>query len=172
MTALTDKLRTRLDDLIQGVNSLEIDSVQLDALAFEIPHTIHVLPTPWDELSEGINCVAYALGLIGRFEDFRDKSCNRFYADTRFLSSLIEGGVLRPCAEREGALAVWSSAGVVLHVGLVSAPGRATSKWGAGGLYEHGLFEVPKCFGEDVAFYDPVDPEVVLAYLDRFHGFE
>jgi hypothetical protein len=136
------------------------------APAEEIPHSIRILPAPSDEPLTEFNCVMHALGLIGRIDDPSGKPpFNGWYADTNFLRWLIARGLLGPCEPAAGAIVTWSAGSVLRHVGVVVAPNRAISKWGVGHLWEHGLLEVPASYGDDLAFYHPIDPESALRHL-------
>ncbi len=155
-----------LDEMTGREVPVEEHPARLEETARIVPHSIRVLPTP----SEEFNCVMYALGLIGRIDEPSGRPFGRYYADTAFLQTLIDRGVLLPDEETEGSVVVWSASGLIRHVGLVAAPGRAVSKWGIANLYEHGLFEVPASYGSELAFYGQADPEESMACLCRFYG--
>jgi hypothetical protein len=94
----------------------------------------------------------------------------RYYASTQFLQSLIDNGVLRPCDAIGGALITWSSPAGLRHVGVLTTPDRAVSKWSIGYLCEHGLLEVPATYGDKLAFYSPLGPDQdAVEQLARFH---
>ena len=49
------------------------------------------------------------------------------------------------------------------------------SKWGVGGLYHHGLLEVPENYGSELRFFSSVDREFTLdRYVEyaREHGVQ
>ncbi|WP_301100673.1 hypothetical protein [Propionivibrio sp.] len=113
------------------------------------------------------NCVMYALGLTARIET-PCRPLGHFFADTVFLRSLIDRSILRPCTEANGALVVWSLAGTIKHVGVAIAQGRVASKWGIGYVYEHGVLEVPKSYGDALTFYSAIESEDALNHLHQY----
>ena len=164
---MTDKLRALLDEMTQDNSQVETHPARLVAITRDVPHSVRVLPALFEKPLGDFNCVMYALGLTTLIE----KPCRllgRFYADTAFLHSLIDCSILQPCAEADGELVVWSLAGTIKHVGVTVAPGRAASKWGIGYVYEHGLLEVPKSYGEALAFYGAIDSNDALNHLCRY----
>jgi len=163
---MPENLRASLDEMTGRDVPVETHAERLEEIGAVFPHSVRVLATP----SEEFNCVMHALGLIGRFEEPSGRPFGRYYADTAFLQTLIDRGVLRPDEEREGAVVTWSASGSIRHVGLVASPGRAVSKWGIGNLYEHGLLEAPASYGSDLAFYGPADPEDAMDCLNRMYG--
>jgi len=140
---------------------------KLEELAFIVHHRISVLPKPHDEPLGDFNCVMHALDLTARLET-PNRLSGYFYADTVFLGSLIQRAILQPCGEAEGAIVVWSAAGTIKHAGLIVSQGRASSKWGIGHVYEHGLLEVPKSYGNELAFYGRLESEVALNLLTQY----
>ncbi len=138
-------------------------------LAEKFPHKIvqsnEKLNTPIDDF----NCVMYALGLIGRLEQLRDAN-REFRIGTPFVTDLIANAAIKRCAESIGSLAVWSCNGKVKHIGVVVGNGRIVSKWGEGCLWEHGLFEVPQNYGDDLTFFEAVTPESMWEQFTRYES--
>ena len=167
---MTQLLRALLEEMTQNVTAIKNHPARLEAIAVEIPHSIRVMPTPGDEPLGDFNCVMHALALVGRIKPPHSPVFGRFYADTGFLRFLIANKVLPPCAAENGALVVWSSADAIKHVGLVVGPGRATSKWGIGYVYEHALLEVPESYGDELLFYGAVNSAEALAQLHRYRA--
>jgi hypothetical protein len=111
----------------------------------------------------------YALGLVGALEH-PCRPFGQYCANTAFLRSLIDCGVLEPCEPSPGALVTWSSAASLKHVAVLTASDRAASKWGCGHLCEHGLLEVPADMGNLLAFYScSLGPADAFEHLARFH---
>jgi hypothetical protein len=165
-------MRERLSALLEEMTetlATELHAVRLGEIALEVPHGVLILPAPCDPLDD-CNCVMYALGLVGMIEDPSGRPFGKFYADTVFLSSLIDGGNLVPTEEVDGALVVWYLNGTVRHIGISQTRGRAASKWGIGHLLEHGLFEIPKSYGNDIRFFEPIDPDRAFLLLSRYYG--
>jgi hypothetical protein len=145
-------LRELLEAMTAKDISVEDQTHYLEEISKSVPHGIRLLPSPDDEPLDDYNCVMYALDIVGCFAE-PCSPLGRYYADTAFLSALIDSGDLVPAKESDGTIVVWSADGTIKHVGIVVSPGRAASKWGRGHLYEHGLFEVPQSYGDGVKFF-------------------
>ena len=173
-TAIFDshKLRAALEEITGDGTCVETHPAKLEAIALEIRHNICVLPPPLDEPLENFNCVMHAFGLIKQIEPPCHPVSGRFYVDIIFFASLIDQAILQPCTQAQGTLVVWSSAGAVKHAGVVVAPGRASSKWGLGHLYEHDLHEVPTSYGDELTFYSAISTDDAKNYLSDYwtHG--
>ena len=167
---MENDLRELLETMTGSDLAVELHPSRLAEISLAVPHSIAVQPAPCGEPLEDFNCVMYALDLVGMINDSSGRPFGKFYADTPFLSYLIGSGRLAPTAESKGALAVWSDNGHVKHVGVITNAGRAASKWGIGNLYEHGVFEIPKSYGNEIAFYEPLDSETAFDLLCRHYG--
>lgn len=165
---MSARLRAMLDSMTWEDAPLETHRQELETIAAKIPHNIHVVPTPFEEPLQNFNCVMHAFGLIGQIEPPCSAASGRYYADMNFLAYLIDQGVLQPCKRTAGALIVWSAAGTVKHVGVIVAPGCASSKWGTSHVFEHGFLEVPTSFGEQLDCYAAIAIEVALDHLVQF----
>lgn len=157
-----------LDAMTREDTPVDAHRQELQAITVRVPNNIRVVPAPFEEPLKNFNCVMYALGLIRQIEPPCSAVSGRFYADTAFLESLIDQAVLQPCNEAAGALIVWSAAGTIKHVGVIVAPGRASSKWGASQVFEHGFHELPASFGEQSGCYAAITTEVALDHLVQF----
>lgn len=160
-------LRTLLEEMTRNIG-IDAHPARLEAIAKEVPHSIHLMPTPDNEQLANFNCVMHALNLIGLVDPPCSPIFGRFYADTAFIGFLIASNRLQPCPPESGAVVVWSSAGDIKHVGLVAEPGRATSKWGIGYIYEHALFEVPESYGDKLDFYGRLNAKNALTHLVEY----
>lgn len=50
-------------------------------------------------------------------------------------------------------------------------PVAMESKWGTGHIWQHGVYEVPDCYGDTVRFFRPFSREMALqALLDFYPG--
>lgn len=54
------------------------------------------------------------------------------------------------------------------HIGRISENARVISKWGTGHLWDHGLWEVPSTYGDDVRYFSGLEP---TAARDLFMQF-
>jgi hypothetical protein len=118
------------------------------------------------------NCVMYALDLVDRFEpslrhlhglDFR------FLADTGFLQLALARDVIRnelPLTQAgQGDLVVYFQGGHPRHAAKHLGAGLYTSKWGPGGLYAHGLWDLPLNLGSGAHAFRAPSPHAVLELL-------
>jgi hypothetical protein len=87
---MRDRLRNLLEEMT-GISDTERHAARLGESAVEVPHGVSILPAPCIPLDE-CNCVMYALGLVGMIDDPSGRPFGKFYADTVFLSALIESG--------------------------------------------------------------------------------
>jgi hypothetical protein len=171
---MSERLRNLLEEMIKDHRVIPIESypARLLEIAAEVSHTIRILPAPSGESLTEFNCVMHALNIVGRVQDPYGRPFARWYADTAFLRSLIDRGMLQPSKPITEAVVTWSSAEGLKHVGVLVAPDRAASKWGVGYLFEHGLLEVPVSYGDQLAFYSPLEPGDALIYLKQFYRVE
>jgi hypothetical protein len=161
---MAGELRTLIEKMVSDLDAypLEAHPGRLQKIAQIVPHSI--LPLQSSEPLTKYNCVLHALGLVGTMTEYQHPL---MVAGTPFLAFLV-AEALQPCEPRTNALVVWSSEGIIKHVGKLVAPNRAESKWGAGILCEHGLDEIPLRYGSVSGFYDPIDPESARDHLCRF----
>ena len=154
-------LRSSLYDITQN-HDLATHAERIEALRRDSAHSIQILPdqAPPNEY----NCVMHALGLSK--DDFDVPALAASQTKTRFIDFLIGRGYLIPQSNTiTGSLIVYSMSGAAQHIGRMISNSRVESKWGTGHLYEHAIWEVPCSYGDHVAFFDPIDHELVLDYF-------
>ncbi len=161
------RLRTSLDEITSDIerHPLETQCERIRELAEVQPHAVVCLH-PSVPLHD-YNCVMHALDLVGRMAEYHPWVLK--HAPTQYVNHLIETRVLITCQPQAGALITWSTAEGLKHVGKLTAPERAESKWGQGVLCQHGLEELPIRFGDVSGFYSSIGPETALEHLRRFH---
>jgi hypothetical protein len=161
---MRDVLRTLIEEMVRDLNTnpLATHPERLREITAISPHTI--LPLPSAEPLEKYNCVMHALGLVGKMGEYPHPL---LAATTPFVNYLIDNA-LQPCDPKIGALVVWSSAGVIRHIGKLIALCRAESKWGHGILCTHGLEELPQRYGDVSGYYDATQCDSVLVHLRNF----
>jgi hypothetical protein len=138
----------------------------IEALRVQSQHTIEMLTTT--QTKYGFNCVMYALGLIDHEEyvDFAMACPESVHASPDFIRFLIENRhVSRQPEPSKHDLIVYLNAGQVRHIGRLHSKQRVRSKWGIGHLYEHGVFEVPLRYGDEVLFFRPISTSNVLDHF-------
>ena len=130
-----------------------------------IPHTITFV-----EIGEG-TCGTYAFGvwnhptyraIAGRLD---------VYAGKKFFAWILPRLDELAAPEQGCLVAYFDDAGLAQHVGhvvQVREGYRVRSKWGEMPLYEHGLFEVPTDYGDQVRFYGLPALSDVMARFEEF----
>ncbi|MEX2124970.1 MAG: hypothetical protein WD795_13830 [Woeseia sp.] len=114
------------------------------------PHTV-----VYRELIDESTCVTYAFTLF-RDRVYRAVASNfggEIFAGRRFMEWLIQHHLEEIGRPVLGCIATYSCKGVWQHVGIVSGAGRVTSQWGTFPVYEHGVFEVPARYGDEVRYF-------------------
>ncbi len=79
------------------------------------------------------------------------------------LSSLEEVDAQTP-----GALVLYFNGGNWSHVGTITNSGRVISKWGLYPVYEHGLWEVPAVYGNEIRYFLKPSPEMALDLFEEY----
>ena len=91
------------------------------------------------------------------------------YPGADFVRHLIGANLLVEiaCTEYEdGDVVIYYTETIPTHAGKMKGP-RVISKWGLGHLWEHGLYEVPSTFGDDVRFFTRLTRRAaVLAFVE------
>lgn len=180
-------LRQALDNISFSDASVPQQVELLAALARRLPHTIqrlkHEVHPKWN-----YNCYSYAFGLAGSrgfteiaHADNLDKETDRFYSSDAFADYLIAEEVLTGLGNPESeCIVVYSEDPDKLptHAGIVTDtdPVRVKSKWGPGGFWKHGLWEVPQSYGNHVRYFEPISTEraekAFIAFCKTYLGFE
>ena len=96
----------------------------------------------------------------------------KIYAAGAFAHWLLDTGVLTEIPQtdaREGDLVFYfGGEGRFKHAGLYRGRGQVVSKWGIGHLYQHGLFEVPESYGNNVRFFRNLSYDEGFGHFIRF----
>ncbi len=142
------ELRERLDKVATlGRYAAEVELSGLRAIK---SHSVSLMP---DAVHHPYNCLAYALN-IHEWPEYRQaewklsRSGHDQAAGSRLADALIEKGILS--FEEDGELAFFYASGAWTHAAKVISPSRLQSKWGGGGLFDHGPLEVPWSYGTDL----------------------
>ena len=161
-------LRIKLQEITD--NNLNVDDhiSAIEEIRNVYLHSIYIMPSAFDEPLEQYNCVMHALDLAARGFDPCDFK-GRFYANTEFLSDMIEKGHIEECNQKNGNIITWSNNERIMHVGLILDNDIAISKWGIGHLYKHGLHEIPENYGSQINYYKPIDGVQCFELLCNFH---
>jgi hypothetical protein len=129
---------------------------RIEALRASLPHTVTFL-----ELGDSNDsCYTYVLpySVPDRFK-WGNSPESPFYGKNWGSSSvrfMVEKGALAPLEAGQnpaGAVAVYFSGEDPVHVTKIRSSGRMVSKWGAACAWEHGVWEMPSNYGEQVSYF-------------------
>jgi len=125
-------------------------------LRASIEHTIVVLES--GTAIDQYTCAVYAFHLVGdpTYLSIASYGLGRTFAGKEFIAFLLSNNFLALRGSEEisqGDLVTYFENEDFRHVGRIANSERVVSKWGAGWLYEHGLWEVPVGYGHEVRYY-------------------
>jgi len=128
-----------------------------------IAHTITYV-----ESAEGANCVTYTLGLVSH-PNYRSIARTGIFAGTDFINWLLAGRRLDKLSHpAAGVVVLYFNNDRWTHLGVITASGEVLSKWGEFPVYQHGLWEVPASYGQDVKYFRLPNEEEVLRLFQEF----
>ncbi len=122
------------------------------------PHTIVHIP---DVKSDG-TCATYAFGLCSRkgYRWIVQIPEPDVYAGRDFMEWLMRHHLVpRDGPPQEGDIVLYLENDTWSHIGTLVDNGRVRSKWGTFPVYEHGLFELPATYGDQVIYMQPMAPD-------------
>jgi hypothetical protein len=163
------QLRSALQRITETAGFNQV--AQIAALAKAHPHAI-VFVTDATEQPHGYNCFMFALGLavlpdhLAALAERHDAA----FPSVRFVSGLVERGLQRiEIADVEdGDLVLYfDGQGQPRHAGIVQGP-HVVSKWGAGHIWKHPVFEIPASYGMEARFYRRIDRGEALRLFEAF----
>ncbi|MCV6626468.1 MAG: hypothetical protein OIF38_10235 [Cellvibrionaceae bacterium] len=135
-------------------------------------HNIHPVEDPWPQWQ--YTCLMLVFGLVdskpyrhiaSRYEDV--------YAGPEFVQYLRNEGLLQTCKRPQvgGIVLYRQQRGAdkpISHAAIVEPSGHFLSKWGTGGLWLHGLYDLPASYGKYAEFFEPLDPALAFNGFLRF----
>jgi hypothetical protein len=146
-------------------------AAELAALAKTHPHSIAFV-TDATEQPHGYNCFMYALGLavlpdhLATLAERHDSA----FPSADFIARLVERGLQRittDAAEDGDVVLYFDADGHPAHAGIVQGP-LVVSKWGAGHIWKHAVFEIPASYGVEVRFYRRIARDEALRLFEVF----
>lgn len=144
----------------------------LERLAQYNKHNIRPVTDPWPE--NNYTCLVYALGLCNSrvYQQIVARN-EEVFAGPEFAQYLIcQAAIKRSKQAQAGDLVLYCSGSdedkTVCHAGILDEDGLVVSKWGLGGLWQHGLLEVPASYGKNIHYYEAVDSERMLNWFLKF----
>lgn len=140
-------------------------------------HTIAVIESAYP--IERYTCGVHAFYLIEdpTYVEVAGFGLGRTFAGPEFLIFLLQNKLLTPRQSPivPGDLIVYLEGGTFRHVGRMKTETRVLSKWGIGCLYDHGIWEVPSGYGEEIQYFVGPDEdasfELFIQYAES-KGFQ
>ena len=139
----------------------------IDALSHDHPHSISLAQEAISGKPEtGIfNCIQYALDLVEPPDQiFRIACCQKDVGvGPKFVAWLVSNSILRPtdmdhADDRD--LVLYFEGPIVKHAAKISGD-RLISKWGSFHLWNHGLWEVPEAYGNEIRYFRAISRDAV-----------
>jgi hypothetical protein len=162
-------LRQRLFEMTTEDESRH--SELLAQLTRQHPNAITVLESP--QPIRGYTCLVHVFDFTEQPEYeiiVRRSKCRNVFAGANFAHWLFDIGALEeiPSLQPGHLVFYFDDFDCFKHVGIIQQDGRVASKWGTGQLFEHGLFEVPASYGNNVKFFKKPPSEVVFNHFKQF----
>jgi hypothetical protein len=168
-------LRAVLDELMAIKYPLTFKAAW-DRVKRDYGHSIREVESNAEHL-QTFNCYAYAFGIVDhpRYQALVQEHSTRTevagaITNSAFVSKLLSNGELREIDQtnaKTGDIVLYFSPRGVEHAAqLESGVNVIRSKWGPSELYEHGLWEVGRSFGDVVRYFAAPVPEHIIDLLE------
>jgi hypothetical protein len=165
------QLRQELDQ-ITGLQFPTSYAQALSQLSQNLGRPIRIVPTDMQHLKT-FTCFAFALGLarIQRYQDLVRAHLDGALVNSAFVSTLLNGNEIHEI--NFGALSCdnvvfYFSSGTLMHAGLIISPdGLVRSKWGGNEIHDHGIWDVPASYGDEVRVFEAPEADRVLELLEQ-----
>ena len=122
---------------------------------------------------QAFNCFMYVLNLLDRLEPNvfqQDNEKIGFFVNSSFFTKLHDADILSETSIDQletNDLVVYYKGQQKVHAGRYIAPNLVESKWGLGPLFRHGLWDVPKSYGEALKYFKAPEQAKVDAFIKR-----
>ena len=122
---------------------------------------------------QGFNCFMHVLNLVDRVEPNVFKQDDKkfgFLINSSFFRKLYDADIVSKASIDQlepNDLVVYYMGQQKMHVGRYIAPNLVESKWGIGPLFRHGLWDVPKSYGETLKYFKPPEQAKVDAFIKQ-----
>lgn len=147
-------LRRKLLEITEAA-PLHEHPARIEALLSEHNHSIAVIES--EHPIERYTCGVHAFHLVEdpTYIEVADFGLGRTFAGPEFINFLLQRQLLlqRLSSVLPGDLILYFDNGVFRHVGRMKTETRILSKWGTGWLCEHGVWEVPLNYGEEIQYF-------------------
>lgn len=162
------RLRERLHWITENAE-LKDRWAHIEGLRTETGHSIELVKS--EHNIERYTCCVHAFHLVEdpTYRDIAGFGLGRTFAGAKFIEFLLSNQLLAERQEdqaRSDDLIMYFDDDHFKHVGKVINSGRILSKWGAGNLYAHDVWEIPVNYGGVVRFFDgPNDNQSLELFL-------
>jgi hypothetical protein len=161
-------LRDELDEASR-IRLPQVYIETLERLRREFGHSILILPDGSDRITR-FNCFAYGLGLWEHDDYIRrvNAANNSAIVNSLFVRAILDDGTLKEINAAEAApgdVLLYFHKEAVTHAAVVGENQTCRSKWGGNEVHQHGLWEVPAQYGDQVRYYRAPDAASILTRL-------
>jgi len=169
-------LRSELSEITETAPVQEHPAC-IEALQPERGHTIAVIESEYP--IERYTCGVHAFYLMEDpiYVEIASFGLGRTFAGPEFINFLLQNKLLSPRQPPivPGDIIVYFDGGTFRHIGRMKTETRVLSKWGTGWLYEHGVWEVPSNYGQEIQYFVGSDEdasfELFIQYAES-KGFQ
>ena len=164
--------RKRLQNIIME-EKVKLHETKVVQLASRFPRVFIEAMPQLSQKDQAFNCFMYVLNLVDRVEPnmFRqDNNTLRFFIDSSFFRKLYDASILSETNIHQfvpNDLVVYYNGQRKMHVGRYVEPTLVESKWGFGPLFRHGLWDVPKSYGDALKYFKPPEQANVDAFIKQ-----
>ena len=165
-------LRQRLQNILTEEKG-KLHETKIVQLASRLPRALIEAMPQLSQKDRAFNCFMHVLNLVDRVEPnvFRQENNKlRFFIDSSFFRKLYDNSILSETNIDQlvpNDLVVYYNGQQKMHVGRWIAPNLVESKWGTGPLFRHGLWGVPKSYGETLKYFKPPEQAKVDAFIKQ-----
>lgn len=168
MSVENGELRRKLEEMTESGTEPSRHRGRLAEISSEFPNTIKPLELHLPE--GGYTCGMYVFWFC-EDEDYIEIAglhVPNVYAGPAFFEWLIANRHVQGIEEAEAGeddLVMYFDNGRWKHVGLLKPDNRVEFKWGLGLLYDHGQWEVPKNYGNEIRFFRSISPDEAIEHF-------
>jgi len=165
------QLRQRLSEMTESGTEPSTHAAKLAAISEEFPHTIKPLKFQLPENRYTCGMYVFDFSEDPDYLEIAGLGLPHVYAGPAFFEWLLTGELLEKTDQQsvqDKDFVMYFEKGKWKHVGFWRLDDRVESKWGLGLLYNHGQWEVPSHYGDEIRFFRSVSPEAGIEHFIRY----